>query len=32
MPNYLADHAIPQNREEQLLMELWMVGDEDERH
>ncbi|OCA81551.1 hypothetical protein A8F94_22025 [Bacillus sp. FJAT-27225] len=30
--NYLSDHAQPQNREEALLMNLWQVGNDEERH
>ena len=30
--NFLADNAVPQNREEALLMELWQAGNEEERH
>ncbi|WP_322905876.1 DUF3243 domain-containing protein [Paenibacillus campi] len=30
--DYLAKHEEPQNNEEQLLYELWKVGDEEERH
>lgn len=30
--NYLAKNAEPQNREEALLMELWQVGNDQERH
>ncbi len=30
--NYLANHEEPQNREEQVLMELWRSGDKDQQH
>ncbi|WP_059170345.1 DUF3243 family protein [Bacillus sp. FJAT-27445] len=30
--DYLAKNAEPQNREEALLMELWQVGNDEERH
>ncbi|WP_026584077.1 DUF3243 domain-containing protein [Bacillus sp. J33] len=29
---YLAENVEPKNREEQLLKELWKVGDKEERH
>ena len=29
---YLAENVEPKNREEQLLKELWKVGDDKERH
>ncbi|MFB9330397.1 DUF3243 domain-containing protein [Paenibacillus aurantiacus] len=29
---YLAEHEEPRNAEEQLLQQLWKVGDEQERH
>ncbi|GLB59966.1 DUF3243 domain-containing protein [Cytobacillus sp. NCCP-133] len=29
---YLAENVNPRNSEEQLLKELWKVGDEEERH
>ncbi len=30
--DYLAKHEEPQNNEEQLLYELWKVGNDEERH
>jgi len=30
--NYLADKQSPKNAEEQLLQELWKVGNEEEQH
>lgn len=30
--NYLARNEEPQNREQHLLKEMWLVADEDERH
>ncbi|MFS0638005.1 DUF3243 domain-containing protein [Mesobacillus foraminis] len=30
--DYLADNVEPRNREEQLLRELWKVGNEEEQH
>ncbi|MBB6674990.1 DUF3243 domain-containing protein [Cohnella nanjingensis] len=30
--DYLAEHEEPRNAEEQLLRELWRVGEPDERH
>ncbi|PWA13100.1 DUF3243 domain-containing protein [Pueribacillus theae] len=30
--NFLARNEEPQNREQHLLKEMWMVADEDERH
>lgn len=30
--DYLAAHEEPRNREEQLLLELWKVGNKEERH
>ncbi|MFD2615070.1 DUF3243 domain-containing protein [Paenibacillus gansuensis] len=30
--DYLAEHEEPRNSEEQLLQELWRVGNEEQRH
>lgn len=30
--NYLARNEEPQNREQHLLKEMWIIADEDERH